>query len=189
MKEYEDEFRFAPVWAKIRELTGYSQEQAAKVAHVSKKTWQNWEAGISEPGLSKTLRIFSRFDLNPMPLFLEILHPGEFADMSPDDDQAVEDALIKFIKEDCPADAKRKLLYWATGKHGHNPFATLELQTAYLLTPLSFALGVAQMVFTNFTVFGSKDAEAPTPNMDLFKAGIKSATHAVKNGSDSYTNV
>ena len=67
--------KFASMWRKSREDAGKSQDFMAKAMRVSKRTIQNWEAGISCPSQSAGLEWFQILGLAPLPYYLELLYP------------------------------------------------------------------------------------------------------------------
>ena len=60
-------YRFPPKPAEMREIRkklGFSQDGMARLFNTPKKTWQNWEQGLSRPGGAETV-LFEMIDRDP----------------------------------------------------------------------------------------------------------------------------
>lgn len=146
--------RFAMMWRKSRDDAGKSQDYMAHALGVSKKTIQNWESGYSCPSQLLGFEWFNALGIQPLPYYLELMYPLDFkANM---DDDEIEKALIKYIK-DMRAVDKRKLLFVIYGDHGSSFSELIELLCAHFHTPDENRLTVAQNVCTNFEIAQARD--------------------------------
>lgn len=193
MDHYDLSERFARMWRQSRADAGKSQDYLAKKLGVSKKTIQNWEAGLASPSQMKGFEWFEALGRQPLPYYLQLLFPEEYEDLSPSsDNQAIEDALITYIKSCRPA-TKRKLLFMLNGSHGSSPEGLLEMITAYLHTPLKNRLCVASATILNYEIAEAHgeliDQEHIAPDVDLLRRSLERSKEAVLDGMNAYTNV
>lgn len=192
MDHYDISERFAQMWRSSRAAAGKSQEYMARALGVSKKTIQNWEEGTSCPSQMKGFEWFTVLGLHPLPYYLQLLYPEEYADLSPvADDAAIEEALLETIRG-LDSNAKRKLLFILYGDSGSSPRGLLELITAYLHTPLKLRINVAGLVLTNYEISKAHgEIVAPEhvlPNEETLRRCLSNSLHAVLNGSEFYNN-
>lgn len=151
MNQIELAERFAQMWRKSREDAGKSQEYMAKALGVSKTTVQNWEAGTSCPNQLKGFEWFQALGVQPLPYYLELFFPSKSGNVSSEEDEKIEEALIKYAKALRPSERK-KLLFVVYGQHGSEFEELIELMVAYFHTPDENRITVAQNICTNFEI-------------------------------------
>lgn len=185
--------RFAKLWRSSREDGHRSQEYMAKALGVSKKTVQNWESGLSSPSQIKGFEWFDVLGLNPLPYYMELIHPNDFMKdnyMMPD--ITIKNVLVAAI-EALPLDVQRKCLYILCGAHGSSPVAMTELTMAYLQTPLHDRVAIAQAVAINYELAKATGAirnpNEIQPDMNLLTDAIKKGKIAAIEGKNGYTSL
>lgn len=172
---------FASVHAEARYKAGKSQEYMAMELGVSRKTVQNWEKGISSPTFFQSIEWFRILQINPMPLFMELVLHMDKSDISLENiDKTLIDILDQFTVE-----TKLSLLFLFLGDHGSSPSAVLQMVLAHLHSPLKARVIQAQTIAQTYSM--EKDCgniicpDEILPNMErLWKAienGRKSAVH------------
>lgn len=91
--------RFAKIWKVSRNQVNVSQDEIAKRLGVSKKTVQNWEAGLSSPSQVMGFKWFEALGVQPMPYYLSVMYPG-FGDIPKEPSASdIDEYLIKLIKD------------------------------------------------------------------------------------------
>lgn len=170
------DIRFAEMLQKSRADANKSQDYVAKKLGVSKKTIQNWENGYSCPSQVQGVKWFEALNLQPMPYYLELMYPIEFSKLTPESaDEAIEEALIRYIKAMRPSD-KRKLLFITYGDHGSAFNELIEMLTAHFHTPEANRLTVAQNICTNFEIAEATEQliakEHIMPDIKILKRAI-----------------
>lgn len=173
MNQIELAERFANMWRQSRERAGKSQDYMAKALGVSKTTIQNWEAGTSCPNQLKGFEWFQALGLQALPYYLELFYPSESGDISSEEDEKIEEALIQYAKALRPSERK-KLLFVVYGQHGSEFEELIELMVAYFHTPDENRITVAQNICTNFEI-------AEATGTTVAKDGIMPDLKLVKN--------
>lgn len=187
MDDYEISENFAEMWRRSRYDAGRSQDWIAKELGVSKKTVQNWEAGISSPSQIMGFRWFQALGLPALPYYLGLLYPEEFKDIRPTDDESrINAALIRFVGENGMR-TKRQLLYMCYGDHGSSISGLLELITAYLQLPLACRAAIATTIAASYELAGlDVDSGHISPDASLLRRAIDAAMAAAKEDKQSY---
>lgn len=126
---------FTQMHATARTKAGKSQEYMAAEMNVSKKTVQNWEKGISSPTFFQSLEWFRILNINPFPLYLELVYPKKLKGLKSSDSEEKTNEAFDALVETLPLSAKQALLYLFFGEHGSNPNAVIQLLLAHLHTP------------------------------------------------------
>lgn len=167
-----------------------SQEQIAKLLNVSKKTVQNWEAGITCPSFIQVFDWLNATNQPPYPYMMAYLHTSQIA--VPDvtaEGEAIKKALHTQI-DSINEHSHKKLLYCLTGKHGSSPDGALDAFTCFLHLPLIARISMAEAVCTNYELAEATGKivcpDSVKPNTELLKALIRSAKQAVKDGRETY---
>lgn len=184
---YEIASAFADMWRQSRHDAGKSQEYMARAMGVSKKTIQNWEDGTSCPNQRQGFEWFICLGLQPLPYYLKLMFPDAAKGESEED---VTEALFRIIGS-LPLDAKRKLLYIASGEHGSSPSCVLEMIVAHLHAPLMTRINVADIITNNYKLSEAQGlvnkASGCMPNMELLSKASFAAKRAVVNGDEGYS--
>lgn len=185
--------RFAEMWKTSRYDGGKTQEYMAKVLHVSRKTIQNWEDGITCPDQRQGFRWFRVLGLQPLPYYLRLIYPSEFSKLKPDAPSEDIDDALKAVIKGLPDQGRQKLLFMLNGEHGSSPKSTVELVVAYLHLPLRDRISIANSIVLAYSIADNmgdlirqKDVR---PDIDMVKIGIGRATKAVINGEPNYTSI
>lgn len=183
--EYAD--RVADMFKRSRAVSGKSQEYVAKALGVSKKTIQNWEAGLASPNIVTCLEWFDVLGVPIFPYIINVLSGG-MADAG-EHKEKVDEKLQEALALLSPS-AKEKLLYLFCGSHGSSPRGVIEMITAYLKTPLAMRLNIAFSVVTNYDICKASNMikePLPEPNATLLLKSAEAGRTAVLNGKGSYT--
>lgn len=187
--EYVD--RLASLLADARYKTGVSQAQLAKEMGITKKTVQNWEAGISMPSLLQTLQWFRVLGVNPFTYLQAFIYPGIFEGSV---NQTEEEALKKTLHQRIDTLSEREvrdLLFILTGQHGGSPYAYLQMMVANLQTPLGDRQTVANIIQNNYrnaeAMEKLADPEGIQPDMDALDKAIRQGVEAFRKKSKGYT--
>lgn len=185
--------RFTRLWWKSRAEAGKSQEFMALSLGVSKKTVQNWEKGVSSPDLFQGMEWFRILGLNPVPYYLEYLHPNHFQSHTlSSDDKKVEETL-KHLIESATIEEKRQLLFLMAGAHGSSWYSLLQMFTAHCHTSMRSRVNAASLVKGNFEMDREMGTlvceEDPMPDMELLGLSIDLGTRAAIDGSSGYSTV
>lgn len=183
--------RFASMWRKSREEAGKSQEYMAKALGVSKKTIQNWEAGISSPTQAKGFEWFHVLGVQPLPYYLDLLYPDLMQKLADDpSEENITETLITAVSH-LGSEQKKKLLYLFLGNHGSSVTGILELMTAHLQSPLRDRINIAQSVATNYQLAAQTckiiRPEDIQPDIGLLNYTIQRGTEAVIHGAEGYS--
>lgn len=192
MNNVEISEKFANMWVSSRTAANKSQEYMAKALGVSRQTVQNWEKGLGCPNQMMGFKWFQVLGVQPLPYYLQILHPDMEGISPKDDDQKIEDALIECIKDLTP-DQKRKLLYLFYGNHGSSPSGIIELMTTHLHNPLRDRITIANTVLASYNLAESLgevvQPDHILPNTKLLEESLVNSIDAVKHRMDAYTNM
>lgn len=182
--------RFGAMWKRSRHDAGVSQEYMAKALGVSKKTIQNWEAGLASPSQIMGFEWFDVLGLQPLPYYLELLYPDQEGMTSKSDDDLISKALLETVGG-LPIHLKRKLLFLLTGTHGSSIVGLAELLTAYLHIPLEYRLSIALSVLTDYKVVDSFNMTSDhiKPDIELLESSINKAIESVIANKKNYSNV
>lgn len=177
------------ILGKSRTKVGRSQEYMANELGVARKTIQNWENGMSCPTVEQAMTWFEILNLNPLPYFIEYIHPS-LEDIKPtDDDERIIEAL-HVVLNDLPISSIRQLFFLLYGNHGSSPTAILNMLTAHLQSPMKDRLINASIIEKNYEIaMLQHKTSCPThvqPDLELLKQGIHEGNKAVLNGSESY---
>ena len=190
MMDYEISERFARIWRVSRNHAGVSQDAIAKKLGVSKKTVQNWEAGLSCPSQAMGFKWFSELGIQPLPYYLSVMYPG-FGDVPSEPSESdVDEYLMKLIR-DVPSRTKRELLYLLSGYHGSSVVGIMEMMTAHLQTPLRDRVNIATSVAINYDfALKCNKVRCPShiqPDMDILEMMIDKGKTAVMEGYEEFT--
>lgn len=184
-KEY-----YALVHAQARVKAHKSQDFMAAELHVSRKTVQNWERGISVPDIFQSSEWFRVLNTNPFPYYLKILYSTEFVDLNLNTkDEKVEEMFDRLVKT-LPVKVKRQLLYMFYGEHGSSPNAVLQLILAHLHLPMRDRIIPATTVLTMYEL--EKDLDnlvCPNniqPDIDILENAIKKGNESARNQENKY---
>lgn len=190
MMDYEISERFARIWRVSRNHAGVSQDAIAKKLGVSKKTVQNWEAGLSCPSQAMGFKWFSELGIQPLPYYLSVMYPG-FGDVPSEPSESDVDEYLHKIISGLPARTRRELLYLLSGYHGSSIVGVMEMLTAHLQAPLRDRVNVAQSIETNYTIAEANGRiRCPghiQPDMNLLNMMIDKGKAAVMAGREEYT--
>lgn len=186
----ERDYDSSNIWRKSRYDSKLSQEYMANYVGVSRKTIQNWEAGVSAPDFNQGTKWFEALGINPLPYFLAYVYPENFENISEKcSDEEIDRALRELIDE-LPNHGKRELLYLFYGEHGSSPRAVLDLLTAHLHLPMKDRIAYATSTENNFELSEATGALCCTnhvmPDMDSLHQAIVAAKKAVKAGHSGY---
>lgn len=184
--------RFARVWTTSRADAGKTQDFMAKGLHVSKKTIQNWEKGITAPDFFEGSEWFRVLGLNPMPYYLKYLFPDEFSEMDDENETDIDGILLMLVKNMTETE-KKELLYLIAGDHGSPWYSLLQMFTAHCHTSLKSRAIVASTILENYKMeealgetVCSRDIE---PDVETLDKAVKKARESVVKGLTGYTNV
>lgn len=182
--EYAD--KIADMFKRSRNIAGKSQDYVAKALGVSKKTVQNWEAGLASPNVLTCFEWFDILGLPAYPYLVSILHGDNIEAKDDEAHKALQELIMEMSDASC-----KKLLYLLCGAHGSNPKGVIEMLTAYLQTPLAMRLNIAFSIMTNYDVckagnmlVNPSDIE---PNAELLQNSAEAGKKAVLEGKGSYT--
>lgn len=177
--------QFSLMHSQVRTKLGKSQEYMAAELHVSKKTIQNWEKGISSPSFFQSLEWFRVLNVNPFPYYLRILFPDELFIKDKLDESKIEEAFVA-LAENLSINTKRALLYLFYGEHGSSPNAVIQLLLAHLHLPMKDRIAPATIVSNMYDM--EKELgnivcpENIQPDMNTLNYAIhKGKTSAMKN--------
>lgn len=155
--------------------SGKSQEFMALELGVARRTIQNWESGVSEPGISQAINWFQVIGKNPIPFLLQYLFPIMDNISAKDDMDKLRRALSRLIQE-LPDEGVRELLYLLYGDHGSSPVAVLNLMTAHLQTPMKDRVIHGEIIAKNYEIAKLKGTLAKPdhiqPNVELLRSAI-----------------
>ncbi len=161
-----------------RNNSGKSQEYMAFEIGVTRRTIQNWEAGISEPSIGQAINWFKLVDKNPIPFLLQTTYP-DMDKISPDDNDAKILAALMQLINDLPAEGIRQLMYLFFGNHGSSPRAVLQMVTAHLQTPMKDRISHGQLIATDYELAKLSGTLAQPkhiqPDIDCLNAAIEEA--------------
>ena len=174
---------------KSRYESGISQESIAKSLGVTKKTVQNWEAGISSPPVATVLDWFRIIDIPFYPYLLKLSHP-ELQNLNANsDDDEVRRALIAYV-DDMDIHEMRTHFFEMFGEHGTAPDGMGEVKTAYLHLPMDIKVGIAEIICTQFEICQAQGRlvkpDSIMPNVESLRSYIAAAKDAVIHGKDTY---
>ncbi len=188
--------RFAKVWSSSRADAGKTQEFMANGLHVSKKTIQNWEKGVTAPDFFEGSEWFSVLGLNPMPYYLKYLFPDkfdEYSEMEDDENETDIDQLLLLLVKNMSETQKKELLYIIAGDHGSSWYSLLQMITAHCHTSLKSRVIAASTILENYKMEDalgetvcSRDIE---PDVEMLEKAVKKARESVSKGLTGYTNV
>lgn len=174
--------KIAQILHDARTKAGMSQDELAQRLKVSRKTIQNWETGIGSPSLLFAINLFSALGIQPVPLFLKLIHQES-------EQESVEDALIDAVKELSP-DLQRKLLFCIGAEHGSSPIGIIEMLTTYLQLPLEYRLTICTMIMHQYELCAQtgKASDKMTPDIHYIRQSIIACTDAVIKGRKEYNS-
>lgn len=181
--------RFGFMWKKSRNDARVSQEYMAKALGVSKKTIQNWEAGIGAPNQIIGFEWFHVLGLQPLPYYLDAFY-GQCEDVSEEDHKKLDDMLNESVSRLNPY-MKRKLLYILDADHGSSTAGVLDMIVTHLHCPLPLRIGVAQHILSNYEIseeYGS-NSELIKCDTDILKKSIENCKKAVREKKNKYSNM
>lgn len=122
----------------------------AKALGVSRKTVQNWEAGLAAPNIRATLEWFEALGVPMYPYIMSMLYPVEVDGITATTDMhELRKALHCYVDELDDLHA-RELLFILHGLHGSSPTGTLDACTAYLHLPLSMRVCITDSIVTHY---------------------------------------
>lgn len=187
--EYVD--RLASLLADARYKCEVSQAQLAKELGITKKTVQNWEAGISAPTLLQTLEWFRVLGVNPFPYLQAFIYPGILKEnVIGKDSKVLREELHERIDNLSDLEVQ-DLLYILGGKHGSSPYAYLQMALANLQTPIGDRQTVANIIQNNYrnasamgTLVAPDDVQ---PDMEALDQAIQQGIQAFRKRSNGYT--
>lgn len=181
--------RFGMMWKKSRSNAGVSQEYMAKALGVSKKTIQNWEAGIGAPNQIVGFEWFHVLGLQPLPYYLDLLY-GKCEDVSGEGSKKLDTALMESINRLNPY-MKRKLLYILDADHGSSTAGVLDMVVAHLHCPLPLRIGVAQHILSNYQISEEYNANSDLIkcDTDILMKSIENCKRAVRERKSKYSNI
>lgn len=189
MNDVDIKNRIAELLKSSRYDAGMSQDSVAKCLGVSKKTVQNWEAGISSPPLSIVMQWFDYLDVPVYPYILKLSHPELELLNANSCDEEIRDALMLLVK-DMDIKKMRQHFFEAFGEHGTAPDGMGEVKTAYLHLPMDVKVGIAEIICTQFEICQAQgrlvQPDSIMPNVESLKSYIDSAKQAVIKGKDTY---
>lgn len=169
--------------------SGKSQEFMALELGVARRTIQNWETGVSEPGVSQAIEWFIVLGRNPIPFLLQYLFPVMDHISAGDDTDKLRRALARLIQE-LPDEGVRQLLYLLYGDHGSSPKAVLHLMNAHLQTPMKDRIIQAEIITKNYELAKMTGTLARPdhiqPSVELLHSAIASGEKAYFNGESEY---
>lgn len=188
--EKDREYDSSNIWRRSRYDAGISQEYLANHIGVSRKTIQNWEAGVSAPDFNQGTKWFEALGINPLPYFLGYLYPDTMEGIKASAPDEKIDAALKELLFDLPPEGKRQLLYMFYGDHGSSPRAVLNLITAHLHLPMRERIAQADIIMDSYEMdqatghlVGKDHVE---PDVNLVKRAIAKAKSAVMSGQTGY---
>ena len=169
-----------------------SQAEIADVLGVTKKTVQNWEAGLSCPPVDKFIEWFKAVREQPIPFMLRALHEGVGNVSNHASDHEVDLVLHATVQELDVCD-KRKLLYCLMMAHGSSTSGVIDMITAHLHAPLRDRINVAMMICANYKMAKRMGTlifpESTQPDIDWLEKCINRATNAAVDGNAEYTDL
>ena len=173
-----------------RNRAGKSQEYMSLELSVARKTIQNWENGVSEPGLSQVSKWFEALGESALPYILQFVFHNEMHGISwKASERQVRDSLMKII-ETLPEEGVRQLLYLFYGDHGSSPRANLNMLTAHLQTPLIDRVTLATIIAKHYEMarkLGTiTDSDHVQPDMEMLNDAIERGEEAVLKKRERY---
>lgn len=182
--------RFVKLLMKSRQKSGVSQERLADELNVSRRTIQNWETGKSCPTIFQLMEWFRVLKENPVPYYMELLFPREFANLSPEDSDERISKAAETLFSSLSDYEKRQFLYLLHAEHGSSPYAVLQMVTADLHCDLKSRVGAARIILENFEMCEKRNElvgkEHVMPDLNALEEAIERGKIAASKGDEGY---
>ena len=183
---------FSIMLKRSREDAEKTKKYMAQAMNRSVKTIENWEQGTAFPTLMTFLEWFEALGLNPMRYVLDFMFPDKYKILSEtDQDDALEEALVFYIKNVATVSEKRKLAFNIFGNTGSSWHAQLEMLTAHNHNPLAARVHASQVIYDAFRMAEAEGklirTDEAMPDRELLEEAVGKGREAVLNGKNGYS--
>lgn len=167
---------------------GISQKDIADAVGKSKRTVQNWEAGIGSPTVEETIKWLDAVGYDLTKFTMAVKHGMKAIEPVP----GIEDmkSYIHHFIDDFMTDKETEILYFLlSGDTGSVIYAYFNKMAADLACPIHDRVSTGLAIYSNYEVaeaLGTINKNAPAVDKTVFEAAIGSGKEAVKKRKKGY---
>lgn len=176
----------------LREQAGVSKSKMADKMGIDARTYARYESGESTPTLSAFIEMIESTGMPVLSIVLRHLYPESYGRASESSTIEIRKSLANFIMEEASDKDIRRLAYVATGPHGSQFSAQVQLFTALDHLPMEDRLAIAKLVLNFWEIESERgnviNKDLEMPDAEMLRAAIIKAHRAVIDGKGCYAS-